>query len=149
MIVSPDWSTLRGVAAGLDSADPIQRQRALEQTIQLVTDELPDVKAVRLYVLDGQKFIVRAATDFEQKAVKSLSVLPLAAQALERDASAWKPDEGHWSMPLAAMGTTLGVFEVLAPEVDDEWMTWLSVIGDRVAKALALAEQPTRSGAIE
>ena len=91
MIVSPDWSTLRGVAAGLDSADPIQRQKALEQTIQLVTDELPDVNAVRLYVLDGQTLIVRAATDFEQKAVKSLSAMPLAAAALERDAGAWEP----------------------------------------------------------
>ena len=50
-------------------------------------------------------------------------------------------------MPLAAMGTTLGVFEVLAPEIDDEWMTWLSVIGDRVAKALALTETQAQADA--
>ena len=93
MIVSPDWSTLRGVAAVLDSADPIQRQKALEQTIQLVMDELPDVNAVRLHVLDGQNLIVRAATDFEQKVVKSLSVLPLAANVLEQGTSTWNPDD--------------------------------------------------------
>ena len=145
MIVSPDWSTLRDVAAGLDGADPVQRQKALERVLQLITAELSDTEAVRLYVREGQMLVVRAATDWNQKTAKPLTAIPLAAAALNRHIDLWLPEEGHWSMPLLRAGQAYGVLEVQTPQLDGEWSTWLSIIADRVAKSLALAEQhPTQ-----
>ncbi len=140
MIVAPNWTTLRHVAAGLDANDPVRRKQALKQTLELVVDELPDVHAVRFYTLEAETAIVRLATDLPAKNARALGNLPNFGRAVESVESIWQPEQRQWVYCLRGGEQIVGIFEVIVDELDEDWIVWLEVIGDEVGKSLVIAE---------
>ncbi|MEM6528656.1 MAG: hypothetical protein AAF653_10200, partial [Chloroflexota bacterium] len=142
MIVAPDWTTLRGVSAGLDSTSPIERKKAVERIVGLIADEVPDVEAVRLYDVDDDIAIVRYATDLQEKSASALSGLPLVNRCLEERRAIWQPEERQWAQPLIAGEYAIGAVEMLVEELDEDWLTWLDVIVTQMARAEAIVRLP-------
>ncbi|MEO0561012.1 MAG: GAF domain-containing protein [Chloroflexota bacterium] len=153
MIVAPDWTTLKGIAAGLDAPDPIGRRKALQHLLETVTESLPDVHAVRLYDIEKQTIIVRAATDLEEMAVFPLSDYPVIQNLFEQGEILWQPEQQQWMAPLIAADEPVGLLEVLVEELDEDWLTWLSLIAGQLAPALGLQQManrpiPTETGTV-
>ncbi len=142
MIVSPDWTTLKGFAVGLDAEDPIEKKQAIERTLRLIANELPDVEAVRLYSLHDGTLLVRAATDKLEKAVVPLTQDSTLTQCIREQSTIWDDKAKQWVTCLHATRHIVGVLEVIVPELDDEWLIWLGVIGEQIAKSLAIGELP-------
>ncbi|MEL6151233.1 MAG: GAF domain-containing protein, partial [Chloroflexota bacterium] len=144
MIVAPDWTTLRGIATGLDADAPVERQQALERIVKLISDELPDIEAVRLYDVQGEIAIVRHATDKKVMSADALSNLPLVARCIAEQRAIWLPEKNHWAQPLMATGRIIGAMELLVEDLDDEWLTWLDIIVTQIAHATAITQaEPT------
>jgi GAF domain-containing protein len=137
MIVAPDWNVLRGIARGLDSSDPIERKKAIENTLHIITDTLPDVQAVRIYELKEHIAVIRAATDKAENTAKPLDDLPGIAANLDGKESRWEPEQKQWLCPLTAADQTIGFLEVLVENLDDDWITWLEIIANQITHALA------------
>jgi GAF domain-containing protein len=150
MIISPDWMTLRDIAHGVDSPDPIRRQEALLRALRIIEDTLPDVKGVRLYRLDGQTVIVRAATDLPERQAKPLSTLPSLTESLEIEDghSLWLPEKQQWVGCWRLNGQIQGFLEVIVNNLDDEWVVWLEVILTELGAALLLAEREAPSALV-
>ncbi len=142
MIVSPDWTTLRGFAVGLNAEDPVERKRAIERTLRLIAEELPDVEAVRLYSLDDGTLLIRAATDKPEKAAVPLTPNSSIAACIRDQKTLWDAKTKQWVSCLHAGDYIVGVLEVLVDELDDDWLVWLGVIAEQVATSLALSEMP-------
>lgn len=141
MIVAPDWTTLSGVSVGLDAASPIERKQALERVLHLIVDEMPDVHGVRLYDLDGDVAIVRAATDLQEKAASPLTQMPAIVASLDAGQNTWHADQRQWIGLLRVGEHVFAVLEILVEELDEEWLAWCDVLTDMTAKALALSER--------
>ncbi len=138
MIIAPDWTTLKGIVAGVDAPDLVKRKQALQRTLNTIADSLPDVHAVRLYDIDNHTVIVRAATDLEDMTVHNLSDYPRIQELFDTGASLWQPAEQQWLCPLMVAGQRIGLLEVLVEDLDDEWITWLEVIATQLAPLLGI-----------
>lgn len=141
MIVAPEWSTLQGITNGLDTINPVERQKAIERTLHIISDALPDVQAVRIFDVESQNLIVRAATDLTTKAVYPIGQASVIQQAIETQQTMWTGTGHQWVAPLISREQVRGIFEVVIEELDDDWITWLSIIAEQIAAKLYLVEK--------
>lgn len=151
MIVSPDWSTLKGIANGLDHPDPIERKQATLRTLQLIGDALPDVGSVRLYQLDGYTLLVRAATDLPEMTAIPLVEDAEVEAAIESQQPQWLPAQKLWVSPLIALGQVVGVLRIEVERLDDEWLDWLQVLTEQIAPRVffsGMQNTPTQNGSV-
>ena len=149
MIVSPDWKSLSGIAAGLDAPDPIARKRALIQTFAAIDDALPDVHAIRIYKLEAAALIVLAATDKPDNTPQHPTNFPDFAALFEEGQGRWVAEEQQWLYPLIVAGEHIGLFEVLVEDLDAEWIAWLNVVAAQIGPALAAGLGITRTTTVE
>ncbi len=138
MIVAPDWKSLSGIAAGLDTPDPVARKRALTQTFAAIDEALPDVRAIRVYKLDTPALMVLAATDKPDRTPQHIASIGALDALFTSGISQWLPAEQQWLCPLVVAGEPIGLFEVLVEDLDDEWIAWLEVVATQLGLGLAI-----------
>lgn len=145
MIIAPDWSKLKGITRGIDDPDALTRRQARERLMATIIETLPDVTAVRCYAIDPQTVKVVFATDQEPLLTKPLvERTDITACLTSSDSYTWDRSQRQWLYPLDTQaGEAFGVFEVIVDDLDEDWLTWLSLIGEQLAHHLSPTEHPS------